>query len=112
MELSSDTDILALVAGDARMMAVPAPRQALEDIVLLGRRHDFLKHIAGHRQVIAELEQLQCPGRVDSVALGGICKDQQFRGISRVLKQGSLSRVEERRGGGRLPVAMAEVLSR
>ena len=29
MELSSDTDILALVAGDARMMAVPAPRQAL-----------------------------------------------------------------------------------
>ncbi len=53
----------------------PAPRQALEDVVLLRGCHDFLQHVAGHRQVIAELEQLQGLGRVDPVALGGGRKD-------------------------------------
>ena len=51
--------------------AAPAPRQALEDVVLLGRCHDFLEHIAGHRQVVAELEQLQSLSGVDAIALGG-----------------------------------------
>ena len=55
--------------------AAPAPRQALEDVVLLRGCHDFLQHIAGHRQVIAELEQLQGLGRVDPIALGGGRKD-------------------------------------
>ena len=42
---------------------------------LLRRCHDFLKDIAGHRQVIAKLEQLQRLGRVDPIALGGGRKD-------------------------------------
>ncbi len=56
-------------------MAAAPPRQAHEDVVLLRGCHDFLQHIAGHRQVIAELEQLQGLGRVDAVALGRGRKD-------------------------------------
>ncbi len=53
----------------------PASRQALEDVVLLRRCHDFLQDIAGHRQVIAELEQLQGLAALDAVALGRGRKD-------------------------------------
>ncbi len=55
--------------------AAPASRQALEDVVLLRRRHNFLQHVAGHRQVIAELKQFQVLGGVDPIALGGGRKD-------------------------------------
>ena len=52
-----------------------AARQALEDVVLLRRCHDFLQHLAGHGQVIAELEQLQGLAAIDAVALGRGRKD-------------------------------------
>lgn len=44
-------------------------------MVLLGRSHNFPKHIASHRQVIAELEQLQGLSGVDAIALGAGRKD-------------------------------------
>ena len=55
--------------------AASASRQALEDVILLRRCHDFLQDIAGHRQVIAELEQFQGLAGVDAVALGRGRKD-------------------------------------
>ncbi len=59
---------------------------ALEDVVLLRGCHDFLQDVAGHRQVIAELEQLQGFGRVDPVALG--------RGRKNLLEAGKLQVVD------------------
>ncbi len=55
--------------------AAPAPRQPLEDVVLFRRCHDFLEHVAGRRQVIAELEQFEGLDGVDRIALGGGGKD-------------------------------------